>query len=608
MLTAFDRDLSHRPALVWQGKASVLTQSTSSRLSGIMIVGIDLGTTNSLIAVWKDGRPQLVPNALGQVLTPSVIGLDDNGEILVGQPALERMLIHPELTASVFKRYMGSGKSIPVGNRIFRPEELSSLVLRRLKEDAEHWLAEPVEEAVISVPAYFNDSQRKATKIAGQLAGFRVDRLINEPTAAALAYGLQNQNPESRFLVFDLGGGTFDVTVLELFEGVMEVRASGGDNYLGGEDFVSVLVDRFIEKAAVPAGFDPEQLRSGSLYQVVRRAAERAKRHLTESRSVVMDLSWQGLGIRLEISEEEFKSWSDPILMRLRKPVERALRDTGIRPSELNEILLVGGATRMPLVKNLVARMFGRFPTAHINPDEAIALGAAVQAGLKARDAALREIVLTDTCPYTLGVEVCQEIEGSERFQAGLYLPILERNTVVPVSRVQTVVTIQDHQTEIPIRVYQGESRRVADNIFLGAFLIGVPRGPRGQEQVEIRFTYDINGLLEVEAHVLSTGVRKSIIIEENPGVMTADEIKTRLESLAHLKLHPRDQTENRSLLARAERLYEENLSETRLEIGRRTAAFTAALESQDPRKIAKARDQLTTLLNRVEDEQPIIE
>ncbi len=573
-----------------------------------MIVGIDLGTTNSLIAVWKDGRPQLIPNALGQVLTPSVIGLDDNGEILVGQPALERMLVHPELTASVFKRYMGSGKAISVGNHAFRPEELSSLVLRRLREDAEHWLAQPLEEAVISVPAYFNDTQRKATKIAGQLAGFRVDRLINEPTAAALAYGLQNQNPESRFLVFDLGGGTFDVTILELFEGVMEVRASGGDNFLGGEDFVSILVDRFIEKAAVPAGLDPVQLKSGSLYQLIRRAAERAKRQLTDSRSAVMDLSWHGKSVRLEISEEEFKSWSDSLFTRLRKPVERALRDAGIRPSELNEILLVGGATRMPLVRSLVARMFGRFPTTHINPDEAIALGAAVQAGLKERDAALREVVLTDTCPYTLGVEVCEEIEGTERFQTGLYLPILERNTVVPASRVRVLSPIRDNQSAIDIRVFQGESRRVAENIFLGAFHVGVPPGPRGQEHVEIRFTYDINGLLEVEARVLSTGVRKSIVIEENPGVMTGDEIKARLESLARLKLHPRDQTENRSLLARAERLYEENLRETRMQIGKWTAAFSDALDSQDPRKIAKARDQLTTFLDQIEDKGPVIE
>jgi molecular chaperone HscC len=338
-----------------------------------MIVGIDLGTTNSLAAVWEDGRPQLIPNALNEVLTPSVVGVDDTGDILVGRPALERMLVHPELTASVFKRYMGTPKKISLGKHTFRPEELSSFVLRRLKEDAECRLGRPVEEAIISVPAYFNDTQRKATRIAGQLAGLRVDRLINEPTAAALSYGLQSASSESRFLVYDLGGGTFDVTVLELFEGVMEVRASCGDNFLGGEDFVKVLIDHFAEKAAIPAGIKTKDFESGALYQVIRREAERAKCRLSDEKSTVMEIRLNGDKIMLQISQEEFASWSDQLLTRLRTPVERALRDAKIRPSELNEILLVGGATRMPIVRNMVARMFGRFPNFSINPEEAVA-------------------------------------------------------------------------------------------------------------------------------------------------------------------------------------------------------------------------------------------
>jgi molecular chaperone HscC len=566
-----------------------------------MTVGIDLGTTNSLIGVWQEGRPELIPNALHEVLTPSVVGIDDNGDILVGKPAQERMLTHPELTASVFKRYMGTTKTVSLGKHAFRPEELSSFVLRRLKEDAEVRLGQPVEEAVISVPAYFNDTQRKATRAAGQLAGLRVDRLINEPTAAALAYGLRSATAESQFLIYDLGGGTFDVTILELFEGVMEVRASCGDNFLGGEDFVKVLIDRFMERIGIPAGMKSEDMENGVLYQIARREAERAKRRLSDAKSAAMEIPWEGKSLTFQFTEADLISWADPLLVRLRTPVERALRDAKIRPSELNEILLVGGATRMPIIRNMATRMFGRFPNVSINPEEAVALGAAVQAGLKDRDAALREIVLTDMCPYTLGVEVCEEIGDSKAIRTGMFLPILERNTVVPASRVQTLASLADNQKELDLRVFQGESRKAQENIFLGSLRIPVPRGPKGKETVDVRFTYDINGLLEVEATVVSTGLRKSLIIEENPGVLNADEIIKRFEALAKLKIHPRDQTENRTLLARAERLYQEHLSESRLMIGQWAKTFEDSLEAQDEREIAKTKKNLIEFLDQIE-------
>jgi molecular chaperone HscC len=511
------------------------------------------------------------------------------------------MLTHPELTASVFKRYMGTTKTVSLGKHAFRPEELSSFVLRRLKEDAEVRLGQPVEEAVISVPAYFNDTQRKATRAAGQLAGLRVDRLINEPTAAALAYGLRSATAESQFLIYDLGGGTFDVTILELFEGVMEVRASCGDNFLGGEDFVKVLIDRFMERIGIPAGMKSEDMENGVLYQIARREAERAKRRLSDAKSAAMEIPWEGKSLTFQFTEADLISWADPLLVRLRTPVERALRDAKIRPSELNEILLVGGATRMPIIRNMATRMFGRFPNVSINPEEAVALGAAVQAGLKDRDAALREIVLTDMCPYTLGVEVCEEIGDSKAIRTGMFLPILERNTVVPASRVQTLASLADNQKELDLRVFQGESRKAQENIFLGSLRIPVPRGPKGKETVDVRFTYDINGLLEVEATVVSTGLRKSLIIEENPGVLNADEIIKRFEALAKLKIHPRDQTENRTLLARAERLYQEHLSESRLMIGQWAKTFEDSLEAQDEREIAKTKKNLIEFLDQIE-------
>ncbi|MDK2123211.1 Hsp70 family protein [Parachitinimonas caeni] len=565
-----------------------------------MIIGIDLGTTNSLVAVWRDGKAQTIPNALGHMLTPSVVGFDDQGEILVGLPARERMLTHPQLTTALFKRYMGSDRSTRLGNQQFRPEELSALVLRSLKADAERFLGETVTEAVITVPAYFSDAQRKATKIAGQLAGLTVERIVNEPTAAALAYGLHDNNPESKFLVFDLGGGTFDISILELFEGVMEVRASAGDNFLGGEDFGEALVDGFID-AVKPALDHFDKQADQALYQQLRQEAERAKRMLSSASQATMSLPWQGQTLEWTISDDMFAQSVQPLLNRLREPIERALRDARIRVAELDHIVLAGGATRMPLVKKLVARMFGRLPSMHLNPDEVVALGAAVQAGLKARDAALNEVVMTDVCPYTLGVDVSEEILPGQ-YQPGFFLPIIERNSVVPISREQTVTTISDNQPAIHVRIFQGESRLVKDNIFLGELTVPTPPRPSGQ-MVSIRFTYDVNGLLEAEMTVAETGEKHRLVIEENPGVLKAEEIEEKLRALTRLKIHPRDQLPNTALLTRAERLYQQALGEDRLWVGQLTNAFQAALERQDNADIEQARENLKSLLDEIEGE-----
>ena len=566
-----------------------------------MIAGIDLGTTNSLAAVWRDGEPKLVPNALGEFLTPSIVAVDDNGEILIGRPAAERMLVRPETTVALFKRNMGTNKTARLGNRDFRPEELSALVLRSLKRDVEMWTGETVDEVIISVPAYFNDTQRKATRIAGELAGLKVERLINEPTAAALAHGLSTSDLETQFLVFDLGGGTFDVTIVELFEGIIEVRATAGDNFLGGEDFVNVLIDQFLTWAVSAGGPSRKQAENDArLYQSLRREAERAKRQLTESKSASMNVFWNGSMLKFPVTEGDAETWFEPVLYRIREPVERALRDANIRPSQLSEILLVGGATRMPLVRHLVTRMFGRFPATRINPDEAVALGAAIQGGLKTRDSALREVVLTDVCPYTLGVEVSEPTDSG--FQAGLYLPIIERNTVIPASRSRTLWTLHERQKAIDVRVFQGESRRVQDNIFLGTLRVAVPPKPKGEEKVEIRFTYDLNGLLEVEATVPSTGVKRRIVIEENPGVLSPQEIAERFASLSTLKIHPFDQVENRTLIARAERMYQEYLGDARMLIGMNTQMFTNILERQNPREIERARKEFEAFLDSLSD------
>lgn len=563
------------------------------------IIGIDLGTTNSLCAIWKDGAAQLVPNALGSTLTPSVVGLDDQGRVLVGQAARERLSTHPQLTAAAFKRYMGSQKEIALGERAFRPEELSALVLGSLKADAERLLGHPVTEAVITVPAYFSDAQRKATRIAGQLAGLSVECLLNEPTAAALAYGLHHSEPESRFLVFDLGGGTFDVSILELFEGVMEVRASAGDNFLGGEDFVEALVDAFLREAD-----DTDALRAQrhdpQLAAQLRRQGEIVKRRLSEAGEAEFRLDWQERAWRWTVGEDAFLRIVEPLLTRLRTPVERALRDARIRAAELDQVVLAGGSTRMPVVRKLVARMFGRMPCMSLHPDEAIALGAAVQAGLKMRDSALAEIVMTDICPYTLGVEVAERV-NQEQVRDGYFLPVIERNTVVPVSREHGFVTMYDNQREVKIVIFQGESRFVKDNIRLGEIKVQVPPRRAGEIGIDVRFTYDISGLLEVQAHIPATGATHSLVIEENPGVLSPTEIQQRLASLAELKIHPREQLANTALLARAARVYEESLGDMRLQVAGILSRFETLLDGQDVDAIAEFSRELERWLDEVE-------
>ncbi|MNM02733.1 Chaperone protein HscC [compost metagenome] len=566
-----------------------------------MIIGIDLGTTNSLVALWRDGKASIIPNALGEHLTPSCVSIDDDGTVLVGRAARERLQTHPQLTAAVFKRYMGSEKKITLGTQQFRPEELSSMVLRALKEDAEAFLGHKVEEAIITVPAYFSDAQRKATRIAGQLAGLRVERLLNEPTAAALAYGIRDKEQESKFLVFDLGGGTFDVSILELFEGVMEVRASAGDNFLGGEDFVTVLVDAFLEGSGLRDAIgsrllDPRQ------QQLLRDEAERAKRLLSDQPSVRMATRYQDKEYSWEINEDKLAQLCEPLLARLRLPVERALRDATIRAAELDEVVLAGGATRMPLVRKLVSRMFGRFPAIHLDPDEAVALGAAVQAGLKMRDAALDEVVMTDVAPYSLGIATSRQI-GPNQYEGGHYLPIIERNSVVPVSRTESITTIQDNQKEINLAIFQGESRLVADNVFLGKINFPIPAKKAGEISIDVRFTYDISGVLEAEVTVLATQERHKMIISDNAGVMTPEQIEQRFLELADLKIHPREQLENRTLVTRADRLYEQSLGDVRNYIAAHTANFQAALESQDSSTIRKARTALDEVLRQVESE-----
>jgi len=559
------------------------------------IIGIDLGTTNSLVSYWTEEGAVIIPNALGEHLTPSAVSLDGD-QVLVGKSALERQISHPELSASVFKRYMGTKKKLKLGEKEFLPEELSALVIKSLKQDAEYYLGEPIHEAVISVPAYFSDVQRKATKRAGELAGLRVERIVTEPTAAAIAYGLPMRDAETKFLVFDLGGGTFDVSILELFDQVMEVRAVAGDNYLGGEDFTQVLVDLFLTHHQIKL----DQLVQKERNQLMKQA-EMAKRSFSNQKQVTMTYKLGDQELSLDINIDTYEQATKPLLQRLREPIERTLSDASLKVKDIDSILLVGGATKLPFIRTFVSKLFGKLAYADMNPDEIVAIGAGIQAGLKERHASLKEVILTDVCPYTLGTSV--SIKKAQGFQeSGHFFPIIERNTTIPVSRVERFFTITDNQRVINIDILQGESRFSRENIFLGELNVPVPVRPAGQEGVDVRYTYDINGLLEVEVTVLSTGVKKSLVIERNPGTMTPEEMSARIEALAQLKIHPRDQQENKWLIARGERLYEERIGEERREIARLLREFEDVLDRQEPKPIAEMRKVLREIFDLMEE------
>jgi molecular chaperone HscC len=550
-----------------------------------MIIGIDLGTTNSLVGVFKDGQPQLIRNALGDFATPSAVSLDDEGHLLVGNAARERASTHPDRTVQAFKRWMGTDHRITLGPRTFRAEELSALVLQSLKADAEAFLGEPVTEAVITVPAYFNEAQRRATRTAGELAGLKVERLLNEPTAAGLAYGLQERAEHTAFLVFDLGGGTFDVSVLEYFEGVVEVRASAGDTRLGGEDFLHALARLFTERCTTLPAPAREALLRGDLGW---RAIEQAKRDLSDKDSATMSLQHDGVVHTCPVKRADFEAACEPLLQRLRRPIERALNDAQIDAQALGEVVLVGGASRMPMVRHLTTRLFQRLPLRTIDPDLAIAHGAAIQAGLKARDAALDEVVLTDVMPYSLGVVVNERV-GS-RVVEDRFSPIIERNTPVPVSRMQTYWTMQDGQSLVRLDIRQGESPVASDNLHLGKLDVPVSPGPAGSVSVAVRFTYDHNGLLEVDVRESGAGKTAHTLVRNSATEMSDAEVEAALAQLRQLKRHPRDQEENRYLLERAKRLYEDRLGEQRTAIQSWMNQFETALDTQDERIVRTSR------------------
>ena len=554
-----------------------------------MIVGIDLGTTNSLIAYFTEEGAKIIPNRLGKNLTPSVVSVDGEGNVYVGETAKERMSLYPDSVAQTFKRSMGTERDYILSGRHFKPEELSSLVLRSLKEDAESFLGQEVTEAVISVPAYFDDKRRKATKRAGELAGLKVERMISEPTAAAVAYGLYDKTRDTRFLVFDLGGGTFDVSILELYHNILEVRAVAGDNYLGGEDFTEVMAKVFLQKAKL------------SLQNLSEKEQVKAKCAINDTDKVTFGFLYKEEQLEQQITYKEYEEACEELLMKIREPVKKSLADAGLKLSDIDEMLLIGGATRLNIVRDFLIRLFRKFPDTRMNPDETVALGAAVQAAMKERREEVKEVILTDVCSFTLGTEVVVEYDEG-KYEDGRFCPIIERNTVIPASHTERLYTARDNQSKVRVRVLQGESRFARNNLFLGELEIEIPKGPKGQEAVDVTYTYDINSLLEVEVTVVSTGEQQKLIIKGQDNQMTEEEVKKRMEELAYLKIQPRDYEENRLVLTRAERMYEEALGDRRKKLYHYITAFEAALRGDDHDEIMDARDALSRVLEDEDD------
>ncbi len=563
------------------------------------IIGIDLGTTNSLAAVWRNGNCELIPNAAGVFLTPSAVSVDENGSILVGRAAKDRLISHPKHTAARFKCYMGTDKVFHLGEQAFTPEELSSFVLRSLKEDAETYLGEKVTEAVISVPAYFAEPQRAATKRAGQLAGLKVERLVNEPTAAAMSAHIAEGNQDKVCLVFDFGGGTLDVSLVERFESVVSVTAVSGDNHLGGTDF-----DQMIAKAfCAETGICFEQL-STQKQELLVRQAETCKMALTVREPVIMAVDDGELSASLPLSNDWLIRACAPLFHRMRAPIQQVLTDAGIPLDEVDEFVMVGGSSHMPSVQGYLSRLLHKEPNVDTHPDTAIALGTGICAGMKARVPELKTFVLTDVCPFTLGVGVADPVDPD-----GLLMsPIIERNCVLPSSKEEVYYPAYKNQKKVCVRIFQGENLHCADNIYLGSIDMDVygpkpdslqtPQEDDFPKPIRVRFTYDINGLLEVEV-INGVGKRASLVIKKRD--MSPQEVESRLKELSALKLHPREQERPRALIARAERLYAATIGNTRHQLTHLLHWYQNILNQQDALLIVKASSKMEKMLDELE-------
>ena len=569
------------------------------------MIGIDLGTTNSLATYIDDnGKIEFIKNEYGNILIPSVMGIDENDDIIVGELAKERRMMNAEETASNFKRRMGTDAKIKVKNRTFDAQMLSSFVLKHLKENAEKQLNEKINRAIISVPAYFNDKQRRDTKMAAELAGLTVERLINEPTAAALSLGSNILNQNLKFIVLDLGGGTFDVTLLETFENIMDVISISGDTMLGGEDFTTKICEIFLKNIKL-AITDLSRDERTKLYT----KADRAKK-LISLKDVEIELEIKGKNYKSEITQKDFREAVKPLLVKMKTAIDKALQDGNTDAREIEKVVLVGGAVKLGIIEEFVEKYFHKMRGEKIyfssenfiennklvsivaDPDTVVAYGVGVAVGMKERNKMFKERILTDVCPFTLGTELV----------GNRFAPIIPRNTTVPTSKSEYFYTIDDYQDKVNVGIYQGESLNIDDNLFLGNFLIDVPRNIAGKEAINVRFTYDINGILEVEATVVSTGLKKSKLIVN--GDLSEEEKNEKIKMLEEIKIQSENKNKDKLLLERANRIYAEIVNtEIRNHISGYLKNYQMVVATGDRIRIQKAKESFSQFLDKIDPE-----
>ena len=552
------------------------------------IIGIDLGTTNSLASHWDNGQVQLIADETGQVLFPSVVSYLEGEGLAVGTPAKDRQLTHSTQTASSFKRFMGTEKNYTLGDNRYTPMQLSAMVLERIRKNAAYALKQPIDEAIITVPAYFNDKQRSDTKKAAEIAGLHVERLINEPSAAALAYRMHYGEQDKTLLVFDFGGGTLDLSYVECFDNIIEILAVAGDNYLGGDDVDWLIAEYFCQQNGLQWEMLPPPAQAA-----LKKAAEAAKRNLETAPESTIELTFDHADYQIRLDHDRLFQICLPLFTKIKNLFLHLLNDAGARVSDIDDLVMVGGSSRLTVVQRFLTELLGKEPVVLGEPDKVVAIGAGVYTGIRSRSEEIRDLMLTDVCPFTLGVE-CWHKETSLQ---GYLLPRIERNSSLPASQCQHLVTLADYQKEIVVRIYQGEEYYAKDNLFLGEVRIPVEPRPAGTEGIDVYFTYDLNGILYVEV-VNSQNVRNHILLASQS--LSKAELERYQAQMQQLLIPPLQREENQQLLARLVTQFENSLGRRREQIRMLIDWFVEGLQSGRQhivrRTIEQTRQQLAQL------------